>query len=266
MPTESAPSADRARVEPPGFGYDDAVLERFPTIRAGVIHATSLDNTASASELPDRYRIEQQAVSQRLSEVPIAMHPSITAWRRVFTAFGAKPTQHRNAAEALLRRLDKRGDIPSISTLVDIGNLVSIRYSMPVAVVDAAQVADPITVRFADGTEPFADLGSSESVHPEPGEVVFVDGDGVVCARRWCWRQSAQSATGPDTTGALYVVEGHHDTAEDDIREALDLLLSLLAAHQPGATTTAYALSPATPSVEDAVSSASRHSVSGFSS
>jgi DNA/RNA-binding domain of Phe-tRNA-synthetase-like protein len=266
MPTQSAPSADPARFDPPGFGYDAAVLERFPTIRAGVVRATGLLNTPSAPELQDRYRVEQQAVYERLSEVPIATHSSITAWRRVFTAFGAKPTQHRNAAEALLRRLHKRGDIPSISTLVDIGNLVSIRHSMPVAVVDAGRVADPISVRFADGTEPFADLGSSESVHPEPGEVVFVDGDGVVCARRWCWRQSAQSATGPDTVGALYVVEGHHDTAEDDIRQALDLLVSLLAAHQPGAETTAYALSPANPSVEDALSSESSHSASGSSS
>ena len=251
MSTESAPSTDRARFDPPGFGYDAAVRTRFPTIRAGVVRATGLLNTPSAPELQDRYRAEQQDVAERLSDVPIAALPSITAWRRVFTAFGAKPTQHRNAAEALLRRLQKRGDIPSISTLVDIGNLVSIRHAMPVAVIDAAQVADPITVRFADGTEPFADLGSSESVHPEPGEVVFVDGDGVVCARRWCWRQSAQSATGPETVGALYVVEGHHDTADADVRQAVDLLLSLLAAHQPGSETTAYALSPASPSVED---------------
>jgi DNA/RNA-binding domain of Phe-tRNA-synthetase-like protein len=252
MSTESAPSTDRARFDPPGFRYDAAVRTRFPTIRAGVVRATGLHNTPSAPQLQDRYRCEQHSVSERLSEVPIAAHPSITAWRRVFTAFGAKPTQHRNAAEALLRRLQKHGDIPSISTLVDIGNLVSIRYAMPVAVIDAAQVGDPISVRFAVGTEPFADLGSSESVHPEPGEVVFVDGDGLVCARRWCWRQSAQTATGPSTVGAIYVVEGHHETAEDDIQRALELLRTLLTAHQPGARTAAYTLSPANPSVEDA--------------
>ena len=39
----------------------------------------------------------------------------------------------RSAAEALLRRLTKQGSIPSINTLVDIGNLVSIRYALPVA-------------------------------------------------------------------------------------------------------------------------------------
>ncbi|HEU4832604.1 MAG TPA: phenylalanine--tRNA ligase beta subunit-related protein [Actinomycetota bacterium] len=45
----------------------------------------------------------------------------------------------------------KQGDIPSISTLVDIGNLVSIRYAVPVAVFDRAGVAGSITVRFATG-------------------------------------------------------------------------------------------------------------------
>ncbi len=169
------------------------------------------------------------------------------AWRRAFTRFGAKPTQYRNAAEALLRRLDKHGDIPSISTLVDLGNLVSIRYAMPVAVFDRADIAGGITVRFAHGDERFTDLGSTEAVSPEAGEVVFVDEDDVVCARRWCWRQSAQSATGPSTTEALVVVEGHHETAEQDVQAAAADLIALLAAHQPDSRTHTYVLSPAVP-------------------
>jgi DNA/RNA-binding domain of Phe-tRNA-synthetase-like protein len=228
------------------FRYDDAIVERFPTIRAGVVDATGLDNGPSTPDLLAAYRVEQGVVLDRLAATAIAEHASIAAWRRVFSAFGAKPTQHRNAAEALLRRLHKHGDIPSISTLVDIGNLVSIRYAMPVAVFDRADVAGSITVRFADGSEPFADLGSSESVHPEPGEVVFVDEDEVVCARRWCWRQSAHSATGPTTNEALFVVEGHHDTAERDVESAVADLVGLLATHQPASQTESYSVSSAT--------------------
>ncbi len=225
------------------FRYDDAIVERFPSIRAGVVDATGLDNGSSTPDLLAAYRAEQEVVLERLAATAIAEHASIAAWRRVFSAFGAKPTQHRNAAEALLRRLNKHGDIPSIGTLVDIGNLVSIRYAMPVAVFDRAKVAGSITVRFAVGSEPFADLGSSESVHPEPGEVVFVDDDGVVCARRWCWRQSAHSATGPTTNRALFVVEGHHDTAERDVESAVADLIGLLATHQPASHTASYAVS-----------------------
>lgn len=234
--------------KPPVFVYDDAIIERYPTIRAGVIHATGLANGSSSPELLDKYRAEQRAASEKLNTTAIADLPSIAAWRRAFTRFGAKPTQYRNAAEALLRRLARHGDIPTINTLVDIGNLVSIRYAMPVAVFDQANVAGgSTTVRFATGSELFTDLGSTDSVHPVPGEVVFVDRDNVVSARRWCWRQSAQSATGTATTEALIVVEGHHDTAHQDVESALADLTSLLASHQPQSRTRSYVLSPTNP-------------------
>lgn len=161
----------------------------------------------------------------------------------MFSSFGAKPTQYRNAAEALLRRLGKQGEIPSVNALTDLGNLISIRYAMPVAVVDQNGIAGAITVRFATGAETFADLGSSGSVAPEPGEVIFTDEEGVVCARRWCWRQSVPSATGPDTTHALIVVEGHHDTAAEDAAAAAADLTALLSAHQPGSRVTSHLLS-----------------------
>ena len=233
------------------FAYDDAVADRYPTIRAGVIHAAGLANGPSPPGLLDEYGAEQRAASGRLEATAIADLPQIAAWRRAFARFGAKPTQHRNAAEALLRRLAKRGDVPSINTLVDIGNLVSIRHAMPVAVFDRANVAGSVTVRFATGAERFADLGSSEGVRPDPGEVVFVDEDKVVHARRWCWRQGAQSATGPSTGEALIVVEGHHDTAGRDVESALADLASLLLSYQPRARIRPYLLSPANPRTDE---------------
>ena len=229
------------------FAYDDAITERFPAIRAGVVHASGLTNGPSPPGLLEEYRAEQRAAYERLEATAIADLPSIAAWRRVFSEFGAKPTKYRNAAEALLRRLHKSGDVPSINTLVDIGNLVSILYAMPVAVFDQANVANPVTVRFAAGSELFTDLGSTEAVPPDPGEVVFVDGEGVACARRWCWRQSAGSVTGPSTTEGLIVVEGHHDTAGRDVESVLSDLASLLASHQPQGQTESWVLSPENP-------------------
>jgi DNA/RNA-binding domain of Phe-tRNA-synthetase-like protein len=224
------------------FAYDDAVAERYPTIRAGVIHATGLANGPSSPALRADYEAEQQTVAAKLAGTSLADLPSIAAWRRVFTSFGAKPTQYRNAAEALLRRLTKQGDIPSIATLVDIGNLVSVRYAMPVAVFDLASIAGSITVRFATGAESFDDLGSDGSVSPDPGEVIFADNEDVVAARRWCWRQSARSAAAPATTDALIVIEGHHESAAAEITAALTDLTHLLATHQPTSQTTSHTL------------------------
>lgn len=168
------------------FAYDASIIERFPSVRAGLVHATALSNGPSSSALKEEYRVTQGVARERLGATPIAELPSIAAWRRVFSQFGVKPTQHRNAAESLLRRLDKQGDIPTINTLVDLGNLIAIRYALPVAVLNLAGITGSTTVRFATGTERFSDLGTDEVVHPETGEVVFADEGGVLSARRWC--------------------------------------------------------------------------------
>lgn len=230
------------------FSYDSVLIERFPTIRAGVIHASGLTNGPSSAPLLDVYNAEQQVAAKRLEDTPIAEMVSIAAWRRTFTGFGVKPTQHRVAAEALLRRLNKAGDIPSISTLVDIGNLVSIRYGLPVAVFDQIAVTGSTTVRFADGSEQFTDLGSTDVIQPQPGEVVFVDDANIVSARRWCWRQSAQSATGPNTVTALVTVEAQHAEGEADVAAALTDLQELFSIHQPAATTSSQRLDASNPS------------------
>jgi DNA/RNA-binding domain of Phe-tRNA-synthetase-like protein len=175
------------------------------------------------------FRAEQTATLERLGDTPLAEVASLAAWRQAFRAFGVKPTQHRPAAEALLRRLTKKGGIPNLNRLVDLGNLVSIRYAMPVAVFDTREATGTVTVRFAEGRERFTELGSQETKHPDPGEVIFVDDADLISARRWCWRQSAQSAALESTTEALITVEGHHDKAETEVRAAVDDLLALLA-------------------------------------
>jgi DNA/RNA-binding domain of Phe-tRNA-synthetase-like protein len=206
-----------------------------------------LDNTTTSAALTERFLEEQAKVNEDLGDTPLSELPSISAWRSAFSRFGVKPTQYRSAAEALLRRLTKQGDIPSINPMVDMANLVSIRHRLPVAVFDQSAVTGVTTVRFADGTEAFTDLGADVVSHPEPGEVIFVDDAGLVSARRWCWRQSDQSAARPGTTEALITVEGHHEVAEEDVSAALEDLLGLLAVYQPGSTVAFDLLAPGHP-------------------
>ncbi len=227
-----------------GFRYADDLLTVFPTTRGGVIHAAGLENGPSPAVFADRFRDQQEKVKDDLGDTPLSELPSISAWRSTFTRFGVKPTQHRSAAEALLRRLVKQGEIPSINLLVDLANLTSITHRLPVAVFDQAEVAGVTTVRFATGDERFVDLASDDITVPDPGEVIFVDDAGSVSARRWCWRQSRQSAARESTVEALITVEGHHPEAEPDVTAALEDLLGLLAFHQPESRVTFDLLTP----------------------
>ena len=217
------------------FRYDPAMLERFPAVTGGVILATGLRNGPTPEPLRAAYLEEQRATLARIGETPLSQLPTLAAWRGAFRRFGVDPTQCRSAAEALLRRLTKKGDIPSINALVDLGNLVSIRYALPVAVFDTRPLTGPLTVRFATGDERYTPLGQPDvTEHPTAGEVVFADDAGLVFAERWCWRQSDQSAAREDTTAVVVTVEAQHEGARPDIQAALADLLALLERYAGG--------------------------------
>ena len=213
------------------FRYADAVLDRFPSIVGGVVHAQCVTNGTSPPDLARAFAEEQGRVVERLGDRPLSELPAWPPGDGPSARSASSRRSTASAAEALLRRLTKHGDIPSINLLVDLGNLVSIRYGMPVAVFDQRAVTGGTVVRFAEGSERFTDLGSDTAVNPAPGEVIFVDDAGLVSARRWCWRQSAESAARDDTTEVLVTVEGHHEDAAEDVAAAVADLVALLEAH-----------------------------------
>ena len=216
------------------FQYDPEIINRYPSIVGGVIYAQDMTNGPTPPQLQAAFQAEQQATLRRIGDTPLSQLPSLAAWRGAFRAFGVEPTQYRSAAESLLRRLTKKGDIPSINTLVDLCNLVSIRYALPTAVFDTRATNGTLTVHFANGSERYTTLGQDAIDHPEAGEVIFSDDTGLVMARRWCWRQSEQSAAQSDTTSAIITIEAHHADAHRDIKAALQDLLTLLTTYAGG--------------------------------
>src|SRR6266700_6496289 len=232
------------------FQYHPDILARYPAVTGGAILAQGMSNGPTPDRLQAAFQAEQRATLQRIGDTPLSQIESLAAWRNAFRGFDVDPTQYRSAAEALLRRLTKKGDIPSINLLVDLGNLVSIRYALPVAVVDTRAIQGGILVHFADGHERWTNLGENEEGHPEPGEVIFSDDTKLVIARRWCWRQSEQSAARPYTTTAIITVEAHHENGHKDIAAALNDLQELLREYA-GGTFTAGILDRQNPGIAD---------------
>ncbi|MEQ8677520.1 MAG: phenylalanine--tRNA ligase beta subunit-related protein [Aggregatilineales bacterium] len=216
------------------FQYAPEILQTYPNIVGGVIYAQGMTNLLTPPDLVQQYNSEQTAVKAKIGDTPLSEIESLSAWRKVFKSFGVDPTKYRSAAESLLRRLTKKGDIPSINMLVDIGNLVSIRYGLPVAVFDTRHIEGSVTVHRATGIERYRELDNEEVIYPEIGEVVFSDEADMVIARRWCWRQSDESASRLETTNAIITIEAHHTDGHRAIEMAMQDLLILLKKYAGG--------------------------------
>jgi len=218
------------------FRHRDEIRRDFPALVPAVLFAGDITPDGDVGQ----YVKEYTAIArERLAAGSEGQFPEIQAWRRAFVAQGLKPTQYRCASESLLRRLRKEGDLPRLHPLVDLCNALSVAFAVPIAALDLARIDGDLEVGYATGTETYLTF-AGEVEHPDPREVVFVDGAGRAHARRWTNRQSGHSAIRPATTGALIVAEGLHESAAVDVpRLAAALREALAAVWGPGALRTA---------------------------
>ena len=225
------------------FRHSPAIWADYPELVPGVLAATGITADADVSGQVDRFNAMAAA---RLATSAEGELPEVQAWRRTFSKMGFKPTQYRCASESLLRRFRKEGALPQLHPLVDLCNAVSIAFAIPIAVFDAAKVAQQREVRYATGAESYQAL-SGETEHPEPHEVIFADATQPPSAhaRRWTHRQSGLSAVGAGTQRVLIVAEALHATAADDVRQLISTLAAELAAVWPAVPVTAVLSSSA---------------------
>lgn len=212
-----------------------AVAERFPTYHALVLIATGLTNGPSNERSQALLRDAETQARQQFAGVPPAQHPHLAAWQDAFRAFGVKPRKMMSSAEALITRVVKGGALPAINRLTDAYNAVSVRFAVPCGGEDLDHVVGPVTLTFADGSEPFETNrdGTPFVDHPLPGEVVWADRAGVTC-RAWNWRQGTRTRLTLDTTSAYFLFDALAPMPQAELDAAGDALTALLEALSPG--------------------------------
>jgi DNA/RNA-binding domain of Phe-tRNA-synthetase-like protein len=230
---------------------DGAVFALRPDYRALLLTADGLRGGPS-DEVSERILGEAESTArQTLDGRSPEQLPHPAAWREAYRAFGAKPQRSRSSVEALLRRLEPDG-LPRIDRITDVYNAVSIAHLLPLGGEDRAAYAGPPRLVRAQGSEPFDTTAGGEPVveHPQPGEVVWSDEDGVTC-RRWNWRQGTRTRITTGTSSAVFVLDALDPLTDGELRAAADALTEGLLALCPDAVVHRRLIGSAAPHSED---------------
>jgi DNA/RNA-binding domain of Phe-tRNA-synthetase-like protein len=109
----------------------------------------------------------------RLSE-----YEQITSVRGLQKSFGFDPTRYRPSSEALLRRVLKGQGLYQINSAVDVNNLCSLEYLLPMCVYDLRHVVGRVVVRVGEPGEEYPGIGRQvfQAVH----KVIIADDSGIM--------------------------------------------------------------------------------------
>ncbi|MFI7005264.1 B3/4 domain-containing protein [Streptomyces sp. NPDC050145] len=228
------------------FRIAPAVVDAFPGALIAVVTATGLRGhepwPATSAALDD---LEQRLAAGTWTPADES-DPRIEAWHAAYRSFGTNPRRVRPSVDALGRRMVKKGTLPRINPAVDSYNAASVHHGLPAGAFDLDHVTGDIEIRYADGSEEFTPLGEPDAVEiPRPGEVVYVDADGVL-TRHWNHRDAHRTRVTEDSTRVAFVLETLRAT--DDaalLKTAAEELLTLLAPHAE--RTAVHHLSPQQP-------------------
>ena len=118
-----------------------------------------VQNTAFSDDLWREIAALTAEIRSNLTFDSIKEQPQIAATRRMYTVCGKDPSRYRPSAEALMRRIVKGNDLYQINTMVDLVNLVSMRYGYSIGGFDADKVEGDVVAGIGREGEPYNGIG-----------------------------------------------------------------------------------------------------------
>lgn len=141
----------------------------------------------------------------------------IKGYLELYDAVGVKRDKH--AVKNLIEIARKSGKLPTINTVVDSYNLVSIQKGLIVGAHDLEKIHGNIKIKIADGSELYIPLGENEKEKIEKGEYIFIDDKVVLC--RLDVKQGNHTKVTNNTKNVFLYVQGNKYTSQKYLDSAL---------------------------------------------
>ncbi|MCA0992979.1 B3/B4 domain-containing protein [Guptibacillus hwajinpoensis] len=139
-----------------------SIKEHYPEFKMGYAIYHNIVVEKSPQMVRGRFQFYQETMMMDLEETDLISFSAVSEWRSIFKKFGADPARYRPSSESLLRRLKKGSTIPLVHSAVDINNLLSLQYKIPLGIYDLDQIEGDITIDIGDKNTFYAGLNGRE--------------------------------------------------------------------------------------------------------
>lgn len=185
------------------FKVTKQIFSKFPNAKFGALLIEGVDNTKEVGTRHALFNVISE-VLERYKDVNIKDIPQIKSWREVFKQLDL----NRNflpSHEALLRRVMSKKELPQINPLVDIYNIISLKYLLPIGGHDTDKVKE-IRIDETKGRETFIVMGTDKTEKINKEEFAYMDGNKIL-TRNFVWRQAETDKTTKKTRNIFIPID-----------------------------------------------------------
>jgi len=188
-------------------------------LRLGLVAAAPVKIAPASPGLLQEMELRAEELAVRWAGRKPAEIEALDPARRLYKSFGIDPTKTRPSSEALLRRLLRGKPLPRIMNAVDLCNLLSLEFMLPLGLYDSAKIDGHVTLRRGRAGESYTGIRKDE---------VRLDGRPVLSDRQGAFgnptSDSLRTAV-DDATGELWMVifaprSVPKESVEADVRQA----------------------------------------------
>lgn len=209
------------------FRVEKEIFEKLPNACFGVVMARGTDNSKAYPEIERLLTESIQTAALHFEGKKVKEEPDILPYREAFRTLGINPNKYLCSIEALFTRIAKGKGMPYINPVVDLGNAVSLKYTLPMGAHDLGESDDDICIRLSKDGDTFLPFGADTEEKPDDGEVVYAVGQ-QVRTRRWTWRQSEHGKITSESSNIFFPIDGFSDFNREQLiaaRDELNLLI-----------------------------------------
>ena len=209
------------------FSIQKELFDALPDLTIGMVVVKDVDNIHPFQEIDDLLTQAVEEMKKSFVGDKVQEHPRIKPWRDAFSKLGISGSKFPSSIESMARRILKKDPFPRINALVDLYNIISLRFLVPMGGHDLDTIEGNIYLRFTEGWEPFTPMGGGETVTVPKGELVYCD-DREVLTRNWVWRQCEKDKVTEKSKNIFIPIDVLGEIGRDRAGEIIHALSKLI--------------------------------------
>ena len=157
--------------------FSSIIKQKIPGLKLGLLEARNVEIKKKSALVDEQYNQLEEYIKNKFTDSPPSSDFVVSAVRRMSRKIGWEPTKYRPSSEAMIRRFLKDKGLYHINNYVDLGNVASTKFHLPMGLYDLNKINGNIIIDVGKEHESYQGI-SKELIHAT-GKMILRDETGI---------------------------------------------------------------------------------------